>query len=148
MSSRNKRHGEKVTHKLSTWILNGLLAAAVVFFIIACAVFAEGERDAKNTEYNVTSLQYDIKDSRYYNLPRKTSANRVNGVGKGNNQYEECYAAADYFYAAVVGRMYGDDAALAEYYEAKKNSAKEKLGLYAAEADRIDGMIDAFINKN
>lgn len=144
-----KKLKDKIAGRVGTLLSKILLAVAVLFFIICCGIVAASREDAGNVEYSTTSLQYDIKEGRYYNLPRKTANNRMNGVGIGETQYEECYAVADYFYASVLYSKYAlsGDSALAENYLALKTSAKEKMGLYKPEAAVIDEKIEAFINK-
>lgn len=139
LRERIRRRMEKDRNQTGLWVTDLVIAAlclvtvGTLWFMIAAFV------DERDPGYSVSSLQYALTAGNYTRLLEMSNANRVRGIGTGDADFEEYYAAADYFEAVTNLDLCerAEDAAGAERWREKLREAESAMGVLGGERQRI-----------
>lgn len=119
------------------------LAILVMCVVFVCSVIkvAVSFHETYNRGYDSDALYYRLRDGDYARLAEMTWQNRMNGR-ENDADSQEYYAVADYYEAAVQYRMCketGDNGA--ENWLEKMTDAENRMGVFAAEREKIDRIL-------
>lgn len=116
-----------------------VMCAVFVYSIITVAI---SFYEIHDKGYDSEVLYYRLSDEDYARLADLTWQNRI--YGRGNDEdSQKYYAVADYYEAAVQYRMCRElgDADGAENWLKKMTDAAGRMGVLAAEKEKIDQML-------
>ncbi len=117
-----------------------VIAALCLVLVFALWFAAQEFMDAGDEGYRGYALHGAMTGERYADLLELSNVNRALRIGEGAAEYEEYYAAADYFEACSNYYMYqrAGDRARAEKWKSRMEDAGSRLGSLSAEKQKIE----------
>lgn len=121
------------------------IVIAMLCVILVLALWFTGARfwEEGQIAYDESSFYYSMDSGNYDNLLRMSLSNRVQGK-KGGAAYQEYYAVADYFEAALYYNIYvkAEDESRAKIWEEEMEDAVSRMGDLSAQQQKIDKMLE------
>lgn len=121
-------------------IVIGILC--VVFVFALWFMIAQFAMDG-SISYSEDSFYYNMRSDNYDSIMRMSRTNRINGKNRGAN-YQEYYALADYYEAALYYRIYTEagDESRAEIRKQEMEDAVGRMGGLSPQKQKIDEILN------
>lgn len=123
----NKTKNE--TQKIVKWVLNSIIVAVSVFFIIMVVLMIEEVYHAVTPLYGENNFSYSVNNERYCEMVGNYYHNTLAGF-EGNKTMKEYYGVAKYYEAASLYHAYTEvgNVEMAEHFLQKMEQAEGEMG--------------------